>query len=197
MATFSALLAICAGNSPVTGEFPTQRTVTRSFGIFFDLRLNKRLSKQSWAWWFETPSCPLWRHCNEPRKSYKSVKNDGRENRVWSLTWQFSATSPQYSDVITSTMASQSTGVSSVCATFCTGADQRKHHHWPLWGEFTAARRITWKMFPFDDVIMMHRCWLVNSRLLRCLALEALAVVPWIFFDKNILKKYTDLLMKS
>ena len=46
METFSALLAICAGNSPVTGEFPTQRPVTRGFGISFDLRLNKRLSKQ-------------------------------------------------------------------------------------------------------------------------------------------------------
>ena len=52
--TFSASLAICAGNSPVTGEFPTQRPVTRSSDVFFDLRLNKRLSKQSWGWWFET-----------------------------------------------------------------------------------------------------------------------------------------------
>ena len=65
METFSALLAICAGNSPVTGEFPTQRPVTRSFDVFFDLHLNKRLSKQSWGWWFETPSRPLWRHSNE------------------------------------------------------------------------------------------------------------------------------------
>ena len=47
METFSALLAICARNSHVTGEFPTQRPVTQSFDIFFDLRLNKRLSKQS------------------------------------------------------------------------------------------------------------------------------------------------------
>ena len=38
--TFSALLAICAGNSPVTGEFPAQRPVTRSFDVFFYLRLN-------------------------------------------------------------------------------------------------------------------------------------------------------------
>ena len=53
-----------AGNSPVTCEFPAQRPVTRSFDVFFDLRLNKRLSKQSWGWWFETPSCPLWRHYN-------------------------------------------------------------------------------------------------------------------------------------
>ena len=62
MEIFSALLAICAGNSLVTGEFPTQRPVTRSFDVFFDLRLNKRLSKQWWGWWFETLSRPLWRH---------------------------------------------------------------------------------------------------------------------------------------
>ena len=49
METFFALLAVCAGRSPVTGEFPAQRPVTRSFYVFFDLRLNKRLSKQSWG----------------------------------------------------------------------------------------------------------------------------------------------------
>ena len=65
METFSALLDICAGNSPVTGEFRAQRPVTRSFDVFFDLRLNKRLSKQWWGWLFETPSHPLWRHYNE------------------------------------------------------------------------------------------------------------------------------------
>ena len=42
----------CSGNSPVTagspvtGEFLSHRPVTRSFDVFFDLRLNKRLSKQ-------------------------------------------------------------------------------------------------------------------------------------------------------
>ena len=65
METFSALQAICAGNSPVPGEFPTQRPVTRSFGVFVDLHLNTRLSKQPWGWWFETPSWSLWRHHNE------------------------------------------------------------------------------------------------------------------------------------
>ena len=64
METFSALLAICAGKSPVPGEFPAQRPVTQSFDVCFDLRLNKRLSKQSWGWWFETQSRPLWRHSN-------------------------------------------------------------------------------------------------------------------------------------
>ena len=46
------------------GEFPTQRPMTRSFDVFFDLCLNKRLSKQSWGWWFEMLLSPLWRHCN-------------------------------------------------------------------------------------------------------------------------------------
>ena len=46
------------------GEFPTQRPVTRSFDVFFDVRLIKRLSKHSRGWWFETLSHPLWRHRN-------------------------------------------------------------------------------------------------------------------------------------
>ena len=58
------------GHLPVPGEFPSQRPVTRSFDVFFDLRPNKRLSKQWWGWWFETPSCPLWRQCNVPPGSY-------------------------------------------------------------------------------------------------------------------------------
>ena len=45
MEAFSAVLVICAGNSPVTGEFPTQMPVTGSFDVFFDLHPNKRLSK--------------------------------------------------------------------------------------------------------------------------------------------------------
>ena len=59
METFSALLAICAGNSPVHGEFPAQRPLTQGFDIFFDVRPNKQLSKQSWGWWFETLSPSL------------------------------------------------------------------------------------------------------------------------------------------
>ena len=52
------------GEFTVPGEFPTQRPVTRGFDVYFDLRPNKRLSKQSWGWWFEMPSRPLWRHLN-------------------------------------------------------------------------------------------------------------------------------------
>ena len=78
MKTFSALLAICAGNSPVPGEFPKQRPVTRSFDVYFDLRPNKRLGKQSWGWWFETLSCSLWRPRNECYK-YHTVKSIGSQ----------------------------------------------------------------------------------------------------------------------
>ena len=53
--------------SYISGEFPSQRPVTRSCDIFFDLRLNKRLSIHSWGWWFETQSGSLWRHCGDFR----------------------------------------------------------------------------------------------------------------------------------
>ena len=74
METFSTSLAICVENSPVTGEFLAQRPVTWSFDVFFDLRLNIRLSKQSWGWWFETPSRPLW-HCNVPTACEATLTN--------------------------------------------------------------------------------------------------------------------------
>ena len=60
-----ALLALCEGNPPVIGGFPSQKPVTRSFDVFFDLRLNKRLSKQSGRRWFQTSSRSLWRHYDE------------------------------------------------------------------------------------------------------------------------------------
>ena len=81
MDTVSALLAICAWNSPVPGEFPAQRPVTRSFDVFFVLRLNKRLSKQSWGWWFETPSRPWLRHRN-------AVMGIPRYHDSWQNMWR-------------------------------------------------------------------------------------------------------------
>ena len=83
MEAVSALLALCAGNSPVAGEFPSQRSVTRSFDVFFDLHLNKSLSKKLWGWWFEKPSRSLWRHCNVSRQCYKD-KRYGRSS-VYSM----------------------------------------------------------------------------------------------------------------
>ena len=65
METFSMLLAVWKGNSPVTSEFPSIRPVMQSFDVFFDLCLNKRLSKQSRHQWYEMPlRCSLWCHCN-------------------------------------------------------------------------------------------------------------------------------------
>ena len=64
METFSVLLALSAENSPVNGEFPSQSPVTRSFDVFFDLLLNKRLNKQSRRLWFEIPSRSWWRRFN-------------------------------------------------------------------------------------------------------------------------------------
>ena len=53
------------GESMLTGDFPSQRPVTRSFDVFFDLRPNNRLSKHWRRLWFETPAPLLWRHCND------------------------------------------------------------------------------------------------------------------------------------
>ena len=65
METFSALLALCAGNSPVPVNSPHKGQWRGALMFFFYLRLNKRLSKQPWGWWFETPSWSLWRQCND------------------------------------------------------------------------------------------------------------------------------------
>ena len=65
MGTFSALPTLCEGNPRVTGGFRSQRPLTRSFDVLFDLRLNIRLSKHSRRWWFETPPRLLWRLCND------------------------------------------------------------------------------------------------------------------------------------
>ena len=140
METFSVLLAICAGNSPVPGEFPAQRPVMRSFDVFFDLRPNKRLSKQSWCWWFETPSRPLWRHCNV------KLGPSGR-----------STTS--VSDVFFHVMASQITGNSTVYPTTFFRANNKEngsyvYHCCPLWVDAPHKEPAMRKMCPCHDVIM-------------------------------------------
>ena len=103
MDTFSALLAICVGNSPVTSEFLSQRPVMQIFDVFFDLCLNKRLSKHSRGWWFGMLSCPLWCHCNgkpwwvwsgiviavlRPSKHYLKFWNN---KKIWWLFLRYNA----------------------------------------------------------------------------------------------------------
>ena len=80
METFPALLAICAGNSPVPGEFPAQKPVTRSFHVFFDLRLDKQLSKQSRGLCFGTLPRPLWRHGNVINILQHNLSQRGRSD---------------------------------------------------------------------------------------------------------------------
>ena len=73
------------------GEFPTQRPMTRSFDVFFDLRLNKRLSKQPWGWWFETPSWSLWRHRNALKWCLWTVITIWYDTVIWKPPsyWRF------------------------------------------------------------------------------------------------------------
>ena len=100
------------------GEFPAQRAVTRRFDVFFDLRLNQLLSKPSWDWWFETLSCPLWRHYNDFPTIIRLRKRDVKhiiysrdlfikhKAPVLALPWRH-----------ISVMGSQITGHSTFCAT--------------------------------------------------------------------------------
>ena len=172
METFSALLAISAGNSPVSGEFPAQRPVTWSFDVFFDLRPYKRLTKHWRSWWFETPSWSLWRQCNV-------VFICGLVPVVFYNTFQDCSTvtgTIHYHDVIMGPIASQITTLTIVYSTVYSDADQRKYqssaslvfvleiHRGPV--NFPHKWPVTRKMLPFDDVIM-HKTAPVPVKLLR------------------------------
>ena len=195
METFSALLDIFAGNSPVTGEFPAKKPVMWSFDVFFDLRLNKRLSKQSWGWWFETPSRPLWRHCNDLDLSSVAF------NTFWmTVTCQIYMhdewTSERgdichYGDVIMRAMASRIAGVSIVCSTICSGTDQRKHqssaslaivrgiHRWPVDSQHKGP-------VPFDDVIMVAPYVLFQRVTYRIYAVVYIYIYIYIYLYMGI-----------
>ena len=91
METFSTLLALFAGNSLVTGEFPSWRPVRRSFDVFIDLHPKRWLSKQWRRQWFEKPTCSLWRHCDisflplwfRPVKSFKNLEDNIFKLILW------------------------------------------------------------------------------------------------------------------
>ena len=141
MEAFSALLAICAVNSPVTGEFTAQMPVTRSFDIFFDLRLNKRLSKQSWGLLFETPLGSLWRHSDGFKCVYCKITCGSSD-----VMQQGEPSHWHYNDVIMSAIASQINGVPIFAQLFVQvqiKANIKVPRHWPLWRESTGDRWIT------------------------------------------------------
>ena len=180
METFSALLALCAGNSPVTGEFPAQRPVTRSFDVSFDLRLNKRFSKQSRSWWFETASSSLWRHTNAWVSQHDGCKNPGallvpgRQHGLARLTSPSKPMITQYINYIHAIVLQwRQNGCDGVsnhrcldCLLNCLFRRRSKRyqssaslafvrgiHRWPVDSPHKAP--VTRKMLPFDDVIMV------------------------------------------
>ena len=67
------------GEPPVKGRFSSQRAVNQSF-VFFDLCLYKQLSKEWRSWWFETPSCASWRHCN-----VLTLTNQQQLESIWDI----------------------------------------------------------------------------------------------------------------
>ena len=122
------------------GELTDYRWIPRT------LRLNERFSKQWWGWWFETPSHPLWRHCND--------KRFGRPWVIYIYIW-FSNRLEQYilrrrSNVSDSLQWRHNewdgvsyTGVSIACSTLYLGVKKtskineniKAPHHWSLWWE--------------------------------------------------------------
>ena len=155
---------------PLWGNPPVTR------GFFFDLLLNKRLSKQSRRRWFETSSHTLWRHCNayvstdpssvvlvNPPPSNRQLtfcaktlrvswvrRTEGQKDRkLVSINMK-----SHYDDVIMGEMASQITSLAIVFSTVYWGADQRKHQSSASLVNSPHKWPVTQKMFPFDDVIM-------------------------------------------
>ena len=169
METFSTLLAICAGNSPAYGEFPAQRPVTRSFDVFFDMRPNKQLCKQSWGWWFETPLWSLWRHRNGSVDNCWSY-NPRCNHRLWlfvqcaklgnTLQWRHNGCDgvlnyQSHDWLLNRLFRRRSKKVSKLRVTgLCAGnSPGNSQYKWP----------VTRKIFPFHDVTMACP-WLFAQR---------------------------------
>ena len=125
MEGFFALVALFAWNSPVTGEFPSQRASNAKFEFFY-LDPHKLLNKQSFHRWFGT----TWLSCDVIVMSthVSSGPNDIILNSSKTMKGiQMMCILHHYSDVIMGAIASQIPGVSIVCSNVCSGADQRKH----------------------------------------------------------------------
>ena len=141
------------------GEFTGQRwiprPVTPSFDIFFNLRLNKRLSKHSWGWWFETPSRPSWRHCNAMSLLLHHVSSlhSTSRGKCISLQWRHNehkgVSNHQPYDCLLNLLFRRRWKITSKlrASGLCEG-------NWPVTGEFPTQRPVMRKMFPFEDVIM-------------------------------------------
>ena len=163
----------------MTGGFPSQKPVTQSFDVFFDLRLNKRLSKQSRCQWFETPSRSLCRHCNQyPACQHTLWRRVRLCNGWWRHQWYtmlgklcYNLIEDQikvvlrnehmnYNHVIMGAIASQITGFTIVYSTVYSRRRSKRTsklslaflrgiHRWPI--NSPHKWPVTRKMLPFDE----------------------------------------------
>ena len=85
---------------PFVRDFPSQRPVTRSFGVVFDPRLNRRLSKQSSRRWFETSSLSLWRHCNAHATFNRLFMRTAKEAIHFFYYWSFLKKIPRWQGTV-------------------------------------------------------------------------------------------------
>ena len=131
---FSTLLALCVGNTPVIGEFPSQRPVTRSFDVFFDLRLHEWLSKQPLDWWFETPSCPWWRNCKDIWCVYSEHKLSWIRLTFYSVILWFVSTDFIYPEP--SGLLQWKCHFGEIFITGCTGSCQNDNFQFSQWWKF-------------------------------------------------------------
>ena len=133
-----------------------------------------KLSKQRWGWWFETPSRPSWRHCDDIIMTswHGNTLRITGPFFVGNHRWQVGSPHKKpgnknfdhYSDATMGTIASQITSLTIVYSALYSDADQREHqssaslafvqgiHRWPV--NSPHKWPVTRKMFPFDDVIM-------------------------------------------
>ena len=135
------------------GESTSQRPMKRSFDVFFDLRLNKRLSKQSRHRWFETPSCSLLRHCdvffeNHPLTwtSSEGIQTPSTKTRgsiaiasTQNLSWMFEVSEKQ--------------GMMTAWKPF--------QHFWPYFGEIIPKRARDMQIWYFSGIGLIKQ---LNNR---------------------------------
>ena len=148
------------GEFTAHGEFPTQRPVTRSFDVFFELRLNKRLSKQLWGWWFETSSWSLWRQCNGKTLHWRQMSVKISEFPC--------------SSIVCATFFFQ-VDIKEISKLRITGPFVRGIHWWsvPVTGGFPSQRTsnakslsISWRQtvaITFIDTEFLDRLWTIND----------------------------------
>ena len=147
----------------------------KGFNVFFDLRLNKRLSKQSWGWWFETLSRPLWRHCNGSTWWRHEMET------LFTLLAICAGNSP-----VTGEFPAQKP-VTRSCDVFF---DLRLNTRWVNNGEAGALRR---HLAHYDVIVMIHREGSTNQLFVHPLAIVlglfcACQFFKFIFWDcyKNL-----------